>query len=157
MRVLAGHLGCSPVRASKHNRDMIAPSRHIVSLARVGYELVCCNKRKIPTHEFYNGSQARLSRSNSQPRKSVFRNRSVNDSLRAPLRQHPFGYFIGSVIFRNLFAHNEYARISSHFFIHCLAKRFPNFNKLHSHYPFSSGANTPSSRVIGSGQGLSSA
>ena len=55
---------------------------------------------------------------------SRFRDRGVYDAFVAPLFPEAFGDFVGAVVLRDLFAHEDDVRVSSEFFIKAFAEGF---------------------------------
>ena len=60
----------------------------------------------------------------ANPSEAQFGYRSIDHAFRSKLIQHTLAYFIGAVVFGNLFTHKVYFIILAHFFDHCFPKRF---------------------------------
>ena len=133
MGMLARDLRRSAVRPSENDRHAVPAPGHVMSLAGVRDELVGRNEGKIPTHEFDDRFQPRLGSPDRQPGKTVFGNGGIDNSLRAPFCEHPFGHFVRAVIFGHFLADDEDPRVAGHLFVHGLAESFANLDNLGSH------------------------
>ena len=104
------------VRSTENDRHFELPAGHIPHRRCVVDDLVRGEDREIPSHELDNGPQASHRRTDPDGRKTKFGDRSINDTLIAKLLPQSARHFVGTVVFGNLFAHDENVFVSDYFF-----------------------------------------
>lgn len=77
---------------------------------------------EVHSHELNDRLESIEPCTDSQTSEAGFRNRRVDDSLRAKIVQHSLGDFVSTLILADLFTHEEDVRIASHFVAHRNAK-----------------------------------
>src|SRR6266404_7944539 len=104
------------VRAAKSNWNVELPARHREHVGRVVHDLIESDQRKAERHEFDDRTKSNHGCADSEPGKSVFTDRRVDDSSRSETIEQPLTDFVSAIVFRDLFAHEENIWIALQFF-----------------------------------------
>ena len=104
MRVRGGELMGDAIAAAEDDGQLELSAGHVADVGGVVHELVHANQREGPGHELDDGSQSAHSSADAQAGKTGFADGRVNDALGTKARQHPFGDFVGAIVFGHFFA-----------------------------------------------------
>ena len=103
---------------------MVLTAAHLKHFSCVIDDLVGRQNSKIPGHKFNNWSQTVHGCTHGNSGKSQLCNRCVNDASGTKLIKHALRSLVSTVVFGNLFAHQENALITAHFLAHSLSNGF---------------------------------
>src|SRR5205085_11154518 len=116
MRMGGAKLMRRTVRSAEGDRDVELPAGHREHVGSVVHHLIERDQRKTESHELDDRPQSDHGRAHSQPGKSIFADRRVDDSLRPETLEQSLAYFVSAVVFGDFLAHQENIRIALEFF-----------------------------------------
>src|SRR5712691_1257083 len=105
-----------PVRTTKGDWNIELTTRHHEHVGRVVYHLIESHERKAEGHELNDRPQSNHGRADTESGKSIFTNRSVDDSPRSKTFEQSLAHFVSALIFRDLLAHQKDIWIARQFF-----------------------------------------
>src|SRR5581483_9795072 len=105
--VLAAHLAGARVGATKHDRAIELPARHLPELGRVVEDLVEGDRAEVPRHKLDDRAQADHGRTDAYPGEAAFRDGRIDDALDAELVQHALADLVGALVVADFFSHQE--------------------------------------------------
>ena len=113
-----------------HGRAHLAAG-HVERLGRGVDDLIHRLHGEVEGHELDNRAQTAKGRANTDPGKAMFGDRRVDHPFGAEFVQHPLGDFIGALVLRDFFAHEEDIFVAAHLFGHGITQRFADGLLLH--------------------------
>src|SRR5690606_10788072 len=109
---LAGRSGWS----AEDNRTFEFTGTLRKRLRGIIHNLIKCKHGKIPGHHLHNGTPSVHCRTDTNPRKSQLRDRSIHYTPGTEFIQHSLADFICSIVFSYLFTHQKNRFIPAHLF-----------------------------------------
>mmetsp|Transcript_26027 Transcript_26027/g.30033 ORF Transcript_26027/g.30033 Transcript_26027/m.30033 type:complete len:224 (-) Transcript_26027:59-730(-) len=116
--VLRSNSCARPIESSEHNRTVHISSGHVLDFCCGVDNVVDGLHREVKRHKLDNWSQAVESGSDTKPGEASFGNRRIDDSSLSVFLVQIFRYFVSSMVFSDLLAHEKNIRVSVHFLVH---------------------------------------
>src|SRR5262245_32472344 len=107
LRVLCRDPGCCAVRSTEHDGTAELAAGHVERLGCRVDDMVDRLHGKIEGHEFDDRLQTSEGRTHAKACETDFSDRRIDHSLCTELFKQTLTYFVGALIFGDLFAHQE--------------------------------------------------